>query len=979
MSSLVWFCYGEGIVGTRVRLLGSPRLERGETVVELPRERPLWLLSYLGAQEDWVSREELLELFWPEVEPASARNNLRQLLHRVRQMEGIEGLEASAGGVRWLAELDVRLFRQALARGQWARAVELYGGPFLEGVKVYGLPGFEDWLEAERADLETAWGNVLLSWAAESQPSQELLGRLERLLERDPFNERALQAFLQHAAALGESGRAREIYTAFVRRLAGEMGLEPDPSTRRLLEELDRSALPPQTPAHPVLHNLPTRLTTFIGREEELGLVNRRLEAGERLITLAGPGGMGKTRLALSVAESQLGAFADGVWFVALAPLARSALIIPAIAEALGLNLTRAADPKARLLEHLRGREMLLVLDNFEHLVDGAALVVELLNEAPQLRMLVTSRERLRLQAEWVLALQGLGYPPGYGLEAVQRSSAVRLFVERANRVWPQFALTPQVAPAVLRICQLVQGMPLGLELAAAWVSAFTPQDIADELERSLGFLESPGLDLPERHHSLRAVFEHSWQRLTPEQQQALVRLTVFRGGFDRQAALKVAGVGPAALLALADKSLLRRTPSGRFELHEVIRQQAQERAEAGGVLAAIRQAHAEHYLALAEEAGNYLRGPEEARWLERLALEHDNLRTALEWALSRRDTPLALRLATAIHHFWYVRGHHREGRVWLERALGLPLEGIPPRLHAKALNALAERAKDQGDYAQALRVQQEALDLWQRLEDSGEVAGALHSLGTIVREQGNFDQALAYFEESLHLRREIGDRNGIATTLNDIGVVYGYRGQLEASRPYFEESLARKREIGDRRGIAYALGNLGQVLSELGESARARALTEESLAIKRELGDQQGIAVSLVNLALLTLQQADLDATWNHLEEALRIFYTLERRWSIGVVLGSFVELALRLEQFERAVRLVGAVYGLTQTMGLAEPPVSAGNLERYLATGRQHLEPQAFERALAQGREMSLEQAVNYALQQPPVGARAAPGVAD
>ncbi|MGK0618361.1 tetratricopeptide repeat protein [Meiothermus cerbereus] len=966
------------IVGTRVRLLGSPRLERGEAVVPLPKERPLWLLAYLGAQEDWVSREELLELFWPGLEPTSARNNLRQLLHRVRQMKGVEGLEADAGGVRWLAELDVRLFRQALARGQWARAVELYRGPFLQGVKVYGLPGLEDWLEAERADLETAWGDALLSQVAESQPSQELLRQLECLLERDPFNERAVQTFLQLAVALGEAEQARERYTAFVRRLEGEMGLEPDPATQRLLRELLR-ATPPQTATYRAQHNLPTRLTTFIGREEELSLVNRQLESGERLIILIGPGGMGKTRLALSVAESQLGAFADGVWFVALAPLSHSTLIVPAIAEALGLSLSRAPDPKARLLEHLRGREMLLVLDNFEHLMEGAELVLELLREAPHLRLLVTSRERLRLQAEWVLELQGLGYPPGYGLEAVRRSSAVRLFVERANRVWPRFALTPEVAPAVLRICQLVQGMPLGLELAAAWVSAFTPQDIADELERSLGFLESPTLDLPERHRSLRAVFEHSWRLLSPEQQQALACLAVFRGGFERQAALKVAGVSPPVLLALADKSLLRRTPSGRFELHEVIRQQVQERAEASRILPAIRQAHAEHYLALVEDAGAYLRGPEEARWLERLALEHDNLRTALEWALSRRDTPLALRLATGLHHFWYVRGHHREGRVWLERALSLPLEGIPPRLHAKALNALAERAKDQGDYRQALGVQQEALDLWQRLEDLGEVAGALHSLGTIVREQGNLDQALAYFEESLRLRREIGDRNGIATTLNDIGVVYGYRGQLEASRPYFEESLARKRELGDRRGIAYALGNLGQVLSELGEPVRARALTEESLAIKRELGDQQGIAVSLVNLALLTLQQEDLDATWKHLEEGLRILYALERRWSIGVVLGSFVELALRLEQFERAVRLVGAIYGLTQAMGLAEPPVSAGNLERYLATSRQQLEPQAFERALAQGREMNLEQTVAYALQQPAVGARAAPRAVD
>jgi predicted ATPase/Tfp pilus assembly protein PilF len=608
---------------------------------------------------------------------------------------------------------------------------------------------------------------------------------------------------------------------------------------------------------------------------------------------------------------------------------------------------------------------MLLVLDNFEHLMEGVGYVGDILQEAPRVKVLATSRERLGLQAEWVLPLEGLPGPEKPGLEAARASSAVKLFVERASRVQPGFALTPEVAPAVVRVAQLTQGWPLGLELAAAWVQAFDPQTIAQEIAQNLDFLEAPERDRPERHHSMRAVFDHSWRLLTAEEQAVLRRLAVFRGGFERAAAGQVAQASPRVLLALIHKSLVRRNPSGRFELLEVIRQYALEKLEAER--AESEAAHARHtafYQDLAQTAEPHLHGPEQARWLERLATEHDNLRSALAWALGRQEAENALRLATALHWFWYVRGYSLEGRDWLERALSLADERIAPELRAKALDALAEKHKDLGNYTQALRYQEEALALWQALGERSRVAGAWHTLGLIARDQGNYEQALAHFEQSLALKRELGDALGMGATLNDIGVLHSYAGRTSEAVPYFEQSLALKRQVGDQLGVAYALGNLSNVFAALGQKEKAQRLLEESLALKRELGDQQGIAVSLYNLALAALEDGEFAQAEPCMREGFQIFHTLGRRWHLAFMLTLFIDYTLRLERYQRTARLIGALYGLSAALGLEEPPGNPSLLANQIEKAHQALGDEAYAQALAEGQAMSLEQIVAYAL---------------
>lgn len=973
--------------------LGVPRLVQNGKTSELPRERPLWLLAYLGAQEDWVSRGELSELFWPGLEESSARNNLRQLLHRARKLEWVTELEAEPEGVRWRAETDLRRFRQALGKGDWAEAVRLYQGDFLEGVRLYDLPDLENWLEAERENLQAAWREAALHRAADlerGEDFQHALPLLERVLQTDPYGEAALQAYLRLSARARATQPALQAYEDFRLRLRREMGLEPDPATQSLAAALLAAEPTLATPASPSgsPHNLPARLTAFMGREDELAQIARQLgDPACRLLTLTGPGGIGKTRLALEAAEAyfrgenqaaQLGSVAQGVFFVPLAPVDQASSIPAAIAQTLGLTLTPREEPLSQLLAHLRDRAMLLVLDNLEHLMEGVGMVQEILQQAPRVKVLATSRERLGLQAEWVMTLEGLPGPEKPGLEAARHSSAVKLFVERASRVQPGFALTPEVAPAVVRVAQLTQGWPLGLELAAAWVQAFEPQAIAQEIEQNLDFLQAPERDRPERHHSMRAVFDHSWRLLSAEEQAVLRCLAVFRGGFERAAAGQVAQASPRVLLALVSKSLVRRTPTGRFELLEVIRQYALEKLEADQAESEAAHArHATHYLSLAEAAEPELHGPEQARWLERLATEHDNLRAALAWVLERREAEKALRLTTALHWFWYVRGYSLEGRDWLEQALSLAEMSVPPRsgdervapsLKAKALDALAEKHKDLGNYALALRYQEEALRLWQSLGDRQRVAGALHTLGLVAREQGDYNQALAYFEESLALKRELDDRLGMGATLNDIGVLHSYAGRTAEAVPYFEESLALKRQVGDHLGVAYALGNLSNVFAALGQKEKAQSLLEESLALKRELGDQQGIAVSLYNLALGALEAGEFAQAEPYMREGFQIFHTLGRRWHLAFMLTLFIDYTLRLEQYERAARLIGALYGLAAALGLPEPPGNPSLLAGQIEKTRQALGVEAYQRAVAEGKSMSLEQTLAYTLEDSP-----------
>lgn len=964
-----------------VSLLGAPQFERDGVSSALPREGPLWLVAFVACHDDVVSREEIIEVLYPDVEAGAARNRLRNLLHRTRTLEWTAGLEADARGLRWNADCDVRRFRLAFTQGDWAEAVRVYRGIFLEGCRVYDSPELETWLESERENLQAAWRDAALNHAASLQAAgtpERAMPILERALELDPYAEEAVQAYLRSAAGIGQRALAERVFGAFRVRLERDLGLEPEAATVRLYESLFESpsagvAEPSRAPVvDRAVRGPRAPLTSFVGRESELEAVSHQLQNPEcRLLTLTGPGGMGKTRLALEVLERARPAFAGEVYIVPLEAVSNGAMILGAIAEALGFSLAGAQSPQRQLAEFLGNRPRLLVLDNFEQLLtpdarqEALGVVLELL-EIGTLKLLVTSRHRLELQSEWVVPLEGLPIPTSGTLEATRRSSGARLFVERASRVRPGFALDRENAPAVARICRLTDGLPLGIELAAAWVGAFEPEEIAAELEAHADLERAPASDRPERHHSLRAAFEHSWQLLSTDERDALARLSVFRGGFERAGAARVASSALRALLGLVNKSLLRRTLEGRFVMLEVIRQHAAERLHrTPAIEAEMRRAHAEYALELIEELEPELHGPDQARIFERLEREHDNARGALQWAFETGSKDAALRLACGLFWFWYVRGHHREGRALLETALAMPGPEPDAEAEAHALRCAGMLAMELGDYAEAQHRLERALGLWRALGQRARQAEALYGLGVNASETGDLEMAQSRLEAAVSIQREVSDRWGLSTSLNDLGYVRMLLGDRAAARRDLEESLQLKETIGDVQGVAYALTNLSLTVED--DVAAGRVLTARSLAIKRELGDRQGMANSLYNLGLIDLHAGDLEAARSQLSESLGLFWQLGRRRAIAAALAAHAQLCALEGRFERCARLDGAVDALVRASGFQLQGVNLEELEAQLGRAREALGEALYAQAQDHGQRIRLEEAVALALEPP------------
>lgn len=648
--------------------------------------------------------------------------------------------------------------------------------------------------------------------------------------------------------------------------------------------------------------HLPMPPTPLIGREPELAALARLLSDPEcRLLTVIGPGGIGKTRLAIEAASIQRERFTEGVYFVPLASLSSSEFIVPAIAEALGFAFFGPNEPKAQLLNYLRAakRRMLIVLDNLEHLLDGAGLLAEILQRAPGVKLLTTSRERLNLQGEWAFDLHGLPVPPDTPTTKIEAYSAVVLFVRAAQRVRLDFDLSEQNRGEVARLCRLVDGMPLGIELAAAWTHVLSCREIAEEVERGLDFLATGQRDVPERHRSLRAVFDHSWKLLTEAEQRVLIRLAVFRGGFSREAAEQVAGASLAILSSLVSKSLVQRTEAGRYDLHELIRQHAAAHLEADPAAgAAARQKHYAFYLALAEAADPQLRGSGQLEWLSRLEQEHDNLRAALEWSLagdsetSGGQGDSALRLAGALRWFWQIRSYFHEGRGWLTKALrqsperpatapSLPaltsLEGTGRlgnlRARACALEGLALLTNSLGNHGAAYGLAEQSVAICRELGDTQGLADALMVVGQTLRWQGEATLGHARLEEALALYREVGDRWNVARSLFSLGTYLADFGGDVAGRAMLEESSAILEELGDKFLFVSVLVSRGIIALISGDYPCARVHFDRSLAIAREIGDPWGMADALTNIGCVLRIQGDYAAARSHFEEALRIY----------------------------------------------------------------------------------------------------------
>jgi len=1064
-----------------IQLFGGLCACRGEErFTHFKTQKTARLLAYLAYYRDQTHpRETLIELLWPEgCDPADGRNRLNTQLSLVRTL--LEPAGVSRGDVLYSDHSHVRLqagmltsdvaeFESLLEASRRVpegeerlalqqQALALYRGEL--------LPGFYDgWIVQERVRLNELSVDALYKIAKYQRQAGELeaaLGTVSQALARDPYHEFSCRLQMWLYIALRNPAAALKSYQELEKRYREELSAEPSAATQKLAEDIrrnlrelaeqirqdpravvrvvsppragegepvtantGRTAEPDVVPAgvnSPPM-NLPLSLTRFFGREEQTERLKQWLVGPEkRLITLTGPGGAGKTRLALEVGRSIAPSLGGRVWFVDLAALQDGRLLPFALANALKATPAPQSDPLEEVVELLRQGPSLLVLDNFEHLLklgtisakseramngESVLLVRTLLERVPDLKCLVTSRQPLHLEGEQELSVPPLAVPPDTEpLERLSDYAGVALYVDRAKAVRAEFALTQNNAKVVAALCRRLEGMPLAIEMAAAWARLLPPSQMLEKLGSRLDMLFSRRRDLPERQQSLRATFEWSYDLLEPELQSCFALLAVFRGGFSLEAAEALCGGEALEYLSeLQERSLVLEEETeegGRYRVLESLREYGSEKLAENGERTEAQQRHAEFFLGLAEEAEPRLAGVDQVLWLRRLEAEHDNLLAALDWSMKAdQGGAVGLRLCGALARFWQVRGHWKEGRAWCLAALSR--EGSPAdvRWRAKALNGAGALALRQSDYAAAQDYHAQAQALFREIGDQSGIATALQNLGNVAAYRGDYAaaqdyhaqaQALfreigdqsgiadalnslgriapspndkrIYFMESLALRREIGDRVGMAVSLNNLGAIAEGEGDYVAARAYYDESLSLKREVGDKRGIATALLNLGHIAHDQGDYAAAYDFFAGSLSIRREIGDRRGIAHALHGMGSVARAQGDYGAARTCFAESLSISQEIGDKKGMSDALEGFADLATAQEQAERSVWLLGAVERLREDLGAPATPGEREQYDRVIAMLQQSLDTSAFAMSWEEGRQMTLDQVIDVAL---------------
>ncbi len=924
-----------------IHLFGSPEIRRGGTPISgfVSTKAPA-LLAYLAVTGRPHSRDALAALLWGEMADADARNNLRQTLSNLRKL--LEPyLLITRDAVQFDTAvphtLDVAQFENHLHRARdtapparmaaLQQAAALYQGDFLAGFYVRDAPDFEEWLLAQRARyrelalhaLHTVTGHHL-----ERGEYGRAIDSATRLLALDPWREAAYRQLMQALAHSGQRAAALAQYETCRRVLARELDVSPSAETTTLYQRIKAAG-------EGARHNLPPQPTPFVGRIAELAEISALLLRPEcRLITLLGAGGIGKTRLALQAAAqaSQRGLFLHGVYFVPLEGVETLTGLVTAVAQAMGFSFSGSQEPAAQLLAHLHERELLLVLDNFEQLLDNALWLTTLLQQASTLKLLLTSRERLNIQWEWCVALDGLDFPatPPAATTPTPPTdpapySAVQLFLNRARAARHNFvADEPTAVPHIIRICQLTAGMPLALELAAANIRHFSCAEIADAIAHNLDFLATSYRDIPTRQRSVRAVFDYSWGLLNPAEQQLFAALSVFQGGFTLEAATQVAGATRPLLAALVDKSLVGR--SGElYRLHDLSRQFGWEKVTEAGQIQALQSRHAQYYADLLARQARRLPGEEQTAALLLIEQEAQNVQAAWHWLTEQPDVNGLAAAIDGYYHFLAIRSRFQEaadsfGAARL--ALQPPAEHDPQArlVYARVMAREGRFLSFLSRYAAAQERLQASLEILRTLNEPDEMAYVLGQLGGTARVQGNLEQARQWLEEGLALRRETGNRQGQAVALLELGGVAFMAADYEQCRAFCQEGLSVAELAGDRQTVAHLLTGLSLSCRELGLYELALGYGRRAQTIYEELGDQYGAIQAALTLGELNRQLGQIAEARRFCEQAIQISQEIgflsgaaDGHYRLGQIAAGLEEEQAALQEFRLALALAAEI----------------------------------------------------------------------
>ncbi len=1016
----------------------------GKAIPRMRSRKALWVLALLALRHGReVERQWLAATLWPEVDISQGLSNLRPTLTELRRALGSQGHRLRINGrlTLWLdvdgAEVDLIQFDQHVAKGEKSdleRAAKLYRGPLLEGCT-------EEWVFQDRYARQQECARILQQLADEAFNEGDFAAAIafcRRIIFIDPLRDEPRRRLMESLEASGDRNAALQTFREFADLLRKELGAPPDDKTSELYLRMRRAArrqnplqygvVEPQAGPTVPSGNLPSPISSLVGREDECLEVLSKLRRS-RLVTLTGPGGIGKTRLAIELgkaASQETALFPDGTWFVALESISDASQIPSRIMTILDLREEIGGSSTSTLTGHLRGRRLLLVLDNCEHLLSACSQLVErLLSECPGAKVLATSREPLGIVGEIAWALPSLSTPNPEHLPG-KRSTLVRvlagyesiqLFTERAQAAQKTFELTNDNAPFVAQICFHLEGLPLAIELAAARVRTMTVAEIASRLDERLALLTNTGSAASTRQQTLRASLAWSYNLLTDVEQCLLRRLSVFIGGWTLEAAEEICsgeGLQPRQTLdilgSLIDKSLLAVSDSGteaggvrtRYHLLDSVRQYSADRAFESGEEAQLRSRHLAYFLKLVEEAEPQLKGPHQQLWLSRLEVERANLGAALDSAFAQPET--RLRLAASLGRFWELRGYYGEARTYL-RSLLLDTESLPPtRWRAKvlriageiayyqgdlaearqrhgealeasrelgdkagtawALNHLADVLSAQGDEASAKVLYEQSLTIFRELDDPVGIADLVHHLGRLFRDQGDYDQAARLYAENLELQRELGNETGFGWTLHHLGNLAYLKGDLFSARALQSESLELFRRLKLKQGVAWALIELGLVSELEGSPYEAEAHYAESLGIFRELGNVQGVGAAIQRSGKLSLDRGEFRVAREMFEQSLSIRHSMGNRIGVAECLSAIAEVDAAEGHARKAVRLWGAADSLRKSVLFSPSQHERERIERLMEQPRLDLGVDKFSAVWLGAMAMTMDQAVAEAM---------------